>query len=81
MQVTVDEYRWSLDISAKGYPFYAIICAAFRQADTDNLERLKRVFPDTFASFMERYNAPLGVLPSIDGFTAQEWAERTFGDR
>jgi hypothetical protein len=44
-------------------PFYAIIAAAMRLADTDNLEKLKRAFPETWRELQARYHAPLGVIP------------------
>jgi len=36
------EYKLGLEISAKDYPFYALIQAAMRQADTDNLLKLQQ---------------------------------------
>jgi hypothetical protein len=38
--------------------------AAMRQADTDNLEALKSVFPEVFDELKARYNATGGLLPS-----------------
>jgi len=49
---------------AYDYPFYALIMAAMRQADTDNTARLRAAFPDVWAELQARYNAPGGVLPS-----------------
>jgi len=57
------EYVWGREISAKDYPFYALIQAAMRQADTENLEKLKSVFPEIFEELQVRYNAPSGLLP------------------
>lgn len=57
------DYECSLAISARDEPFYSLIMAAFRKADTDNLERLKRAFPDTWQEFYARYHAPGGMLP------------------
>ena len=44
-------------------PFYGIIMAAMRRADTDNLELLKEAFPSTWRELQERYWAPGGYLP------------------
>jgi len=44
-------------------PFYALIMAAMRQADTDNLERLKEAFPDVWAELSTRYMREGGFLP------------------
>lgn len=58
------DYKRSLEVSAAHYPFYSLIMAAMRQADTDNLERLKRSFPEVWNDLRARYNAPGGVLES-----------------
>lgn len=57
------EYIWDREISVKDYPFYTLIQAAMRQVDTENLEKLKSVFPETFKEFQIRYNAPKELLP------------------
>lgn len=57
------EYIWGREISTKEYPFYALIQAAMRQADTNNLEKLKSLFPGTFKELQIRYNSPKGLLP------------------
>lgn len=44
-------------------PFYALIQAAMRKADTNNLEKLKMAFPDTWKELEDRYHAPGGILP------------------
>lgn len=44
-------------------PFYSLIHAAMREADTDNFEALKREFPRTFADLKHRRDAPGGILP------------------
>jgi len=63
-----DEYRASqrLEIQAlamDGNAFYSLIMAAHRQADTDNLEALRKAFPGVFEELAARYNAPGGELP------------------
>lgn len=57
------DYRASLDISAQDHPFYALIMALMRKADTNNLARLRVTFPETYTELRDRYNAPGGVLP------------------
>jgi hypothetical protein len=57
------DYRASIEIRRRDLPFYGLIMAAFRQADSDNLEKLQQAFPETWAEFRERYNAPGGLLP------------------
>ena len=60
------DYQMSKDICAGDYPFYAIIMAAMRQADTRNLEVLKTTWPDVYDEFIARYKAPGGVLDTDD---------------
>ena len=47
------EYMMSLNIAVRDYPFYALIATAMRQADTDNLERLKSAFPGIYESLVK----------------------------
>jgi hypothetical protein len=63
MRMSRDDYVHSQDIAAQGYPFYALIMAAMRKADTDNLEKLRRAFPATHDELVQRYSAPAGYLP------------------
>jgi hypothetical protein len=56
------DYMKSREISKKDYPFYALIMAAMRQADTFNLEALKFAFPETFKELRARYSSPGGKL-------------------
>lgn len=61
--MSYDDYRQSQDIEKQGYPFYALIMAAIRQADNDNRVKLVRAFPSVFTELCARYRAPGGVLP------------------
>lgn len=56
-------YHVSAILAQRDYPFYALIAAAMRKADSDNAEKLRLAFPDECRELQERYNAPLGVLP------------------
>ncbi len=56
------DYQISKAIEVQEYPFYALIMAAMRQADTDNTEKLKSAFPDIYEELTKRYHAPGGVL-------------------
>ena len=58
------DYEVGLKISSKHYPFYALIQAAMRRADTGNIEKLKSVFPEVWEELRERYNSPGGLLMS-----------------
>lgn len=48
---------------AEDVPFYALIQAAMRRADTDNLIKLRRCWPEVWAELQTRYHAPDGTLP------------------
>jgi hypothetical protein len=58
------EYEEGKGIAAKDPPFYALIQAAMRKADTDNLELLIGCWPDIWRELRARYNAPAGKLQS-----------------
>ena len=53
------DYRESQGIHGQ---FYALIMAAMRKADSDNLELLKAAFPAVWEELQQRYNAPGGMI-------------------
>lgn len=54
--------------------FYALIMAAMRLADTDNMVKLKWAWPDVARELQARYNAPGGLLPGEqNGQDRFEW--------
>jgi hypothetical protein len=54
------DYVISQEISAKRYPFDALLMAAMTQADTDNAARLREAFPAVWTELWVRYNATSG---------------------
>jgi hypothetical protein len=56
------DYELSKVITQSNFPFYALLMAAMRQADTGNMALLEQAFPETAAELRARYNAPGGVL-------------------
>lgn len=60
------EYERSRRIHAADLPFYALIMAAMRGADEENLRRLRLGFEDVWQELQARYHAPGGVLPGED---------------
>ena len=68
------DYEMSKRIAAHDYPFYALVMAAMRQADTDNLERLQDAFPGVWLELQHRYNSPGGIHP-MDGYAARVISE------
>lgn len=58
------EYTVSRELAAIDPPFYALIMAAMRKADTVNAAMLRVAFPEVWDEFHDRYHAPGGLLPS-----------------
>jgi len=69
--VSLYDYKASRAVSLADYPFYALIMAAMRQADTHNEAALRNAFPAAWQELRERYNAPGGVLDT-DARAAQD---------
>ena len=57
------DYEQGKIIVMNDYPFYALIQAAMRQADSDNIIKLKKAFPHVWLELEARYHAPNGDLP------------------
>lgn len=62
--MSLHEYEEGRDIAVKDPPFYALIQAAMRMADSDNLEMLKGCWPEVWVELLARSNAPGGMLQS-----------------
>ena len=56
------EYLVSQEITNEGYPFYALLMAAMRKADTDNEVKLKEAWPEVWKELYARRHAPGGAL-------------------
>ncbi len=59
LESAAHQLRWDLGSN----PFYSLIQAAMRVADTDNLEKLQSNFPEVWDELQKRYNLPAGLLP------------------
>jgi hypothetical protein len=57
------DYEQSKQIEMQDFSFRALIMAAMRKADTDNMAKLQRAFPTIYAELDARYHAPGGILP------------------
>jgi hypothetical protein len=55
------DYQISRHIEREGYPFYALLGALIRQADSDNLAKLEQAFPTEVEIFKQRYNNQGGL--------------------
>ena len=60
--MSMHDYRMSIEIDRHDYPFYALIMAAMRKADTNNLELLRDAWPAVWYELDARYHAPGGAL-------------------
>ena len=56
------DYEISRGAAMRDLPFYALIQAAMRKADTRNAALLREAFPDTWDELQARCNAPGGLL-------------------
>jgi hypothetical protein len=62
------DYQVSKQIGALDAPFYALVMALYRQADTANQGAIERAWPETVAELRARYEAPGGLLPGEPGY-------------
>ena len=60
------DYKQGMRLAMASYPFYALIQAAMRGADTDNLEKLKAAWPQVWEELQARYKAPGGFLSETE---------------
>jgi hypothetical protein len=58
------DYEASKHLLQGDPPFYALIMAAMRKADDENLSYLKHGWYGVWQELQERYNAPGGTLPT-----------------
>lgn len=58
------DYHLSLALEKQETPFYALIMAAMRQADTPNVEKLRDYWPEVWFELEARYHAPGGRIPA-----------------
>lgn len=56
------DYRYAQRLEQEDPPFYGLVMALVRKADTYNTETLKRAWPEVFEEYVERYNAPGGMI-------------------
>ncbi len=65
--MSLHSYNVSRDLMKGDPPFSALIMAAMRRADTDNLHKLKLAFPEIWSELDERYWTPGGLIASEGG--------------
>ena len=60
--MSLHEYLCSQAISAGDPPFYALLFAMIRKADSENASKICRCWPEKFREMQRRYNAPGGII-------------------
>lgn len=60
--MSLADYNISRALDRNDVPFYALIMAAMRRADSANLAALKLVFPQVWDELQARYHLPGGLL-------------------
>jgi len=68
--MTLHDYEVSKAIEVANYPFYALIMAAMRKADSSNQLTLAFGFPEVWKELQYRYWSAGGLMPGEDGYTA-----------
>lgn len=58
------DYERSRVLELDDEPFYALIMAAMRKADDDNLRLLREAWPEVWDELYARYHSPGGILAS-----------------
>lgn len=56
------DYRKAQELAKADIPFYALIMAAMRKADSTNLAMLRSMYPEIYREVEARYNAPGAIL-------------------
>jgi len=65
--MSIYDYEVSQKISQSNPPYYALIMAAMRKADSDNTLLLRIAYPELWNEMQKRYNAPGGVIEGDPG--------------
>ncbi len=60
-------YEMSRKLLEGDPPFYSLIMAAMRKADTQNAIKLQTAFPEVWDELYERYWTPGGLIASEGG--------------
>jgi len=63
------DYTVSRQIEAENYPFYALIMAAMRKADSENAGKFQRAWPEVSAELNYRYWSTGGLMPGEEGYS------------
>ncbi len=58
LRMPLYDYQMGAKLESLNFPFYALIQAAMRQADTENLEKLRAAWPEVYDELKYYYNLP-----------------------
>ena len=61
--MTIWDYRSAQELVGKGYSFRALITAALMRADDNNVDKIRRAWPDIASEAAARYSVAGGLLP------------------
>lgn len=61
------EYEESKILATKDYSWLSLLFALIRKSDSNNTELIKQCWPEHYEELYNRYHAPGGYLPDIDG--------------
>lgn len=65
--MSLHSYQVSLELLKNDPPFSALIMAAMRRADSQNIVLLQAAFPEIWFELEERYWTPGGLIASEGG--------------
>ena len=74
--MSLHSYHVSTNLLRKDPPFYALVMAAMKKADTGNLMKLQSAFPEVWLELQARYDAPLEVIPADGPVNMEDLARR-----
>jgi hypothetical protein len=77
--MSLHEYLEGRRLAAEDHPFYALIFAALRQADTANAAMIRTAWPELAAEAQARYDAPGALLKGDPGFEEMARRRREMG--
>lgn len=78
--MSLHEYLMSQRLEREDYPFYSLVMAMLRKADTGNVAKIKAAWPGVYDEMMRRYHAPGGALTPEELEAVNEWHSRQKGN-
>jgi len=60
----LSHYDYERSLALRREPFYGLLMAAMRGADSNNADKLRAAWPRVWDELQDRYDAPGGLLES-----------------